>query len=234
MTKKHRALNFALVCFIVVAISAVATYLIIIANGYKINLQAKKLEKTGMIYLRYDPRDSKVYLDGVIQQNKDPLPIQNLLAKRYTVEVKKDLYNTWSKTINVESGQISDFENIILFLQNPKISDANIDEQQKLANSETTEATKASGLKIVSGELYWGEDLITRLSDLIIIATFYTDKKHIAYQIKNEIRIMDLDGSNDFKLIALASDNPSYWIFTDSGKNMIYQDGNSVKKAEIK
>ncbi len=234
MTKKHRALNFLLVCFIIVAISLIATYLIIIANGYKINLQAKKLEKTGMIYLKYEPRGAQVYLDGKVQANKNPLPIQNLSAKRYTIEVKKDLYNTWSKTTTVESGQVSNYENIVLFLQNPKIVGANDSEKQNLSNTEKTETTKSNGLKIVGGELYWGDDLITRLSDSILTATFYTDKKHIVYQIKNEIRIMDLDGSNDFKLIELSDSDSSYWIFADSGKNMIYQDGQNIKKAEIK
>ncbi|MCL5795289.1 MAG: hypothetical protein M1338_02940, partial [Patescibacteria group bacterium] len=70
---------------IAIVIIVVGTYLIIIANGYKINWQAKTLQKTGMIYLKSLPQDVNIFLDGKQVTQKTPARIGNLLPKRYDI-----------------------------------------------------------------------------------------------------------------------------------------------------
>lgn len=220
-----------LIVFLIIL--ALGGWLIFLANGYKINWPAKKIQKTGMIYLKSDPKEAEIYLDGRIKGQKTPLKLSYLLPGRYTVEVKKYDYQTWSKTVNVESGQVEVCGDIVLFKQAPEIISAGEEDKKILADS-LKKDDKSLGLEIKDSEIWWGDDLITRMSEPVTRISFWQDKKHLLFQIKNKIRIMDLDGSNNLKLIELSSEEISEWVLTDSGSILIYKDGPDIKKAEIK
>lgn len=231
--KKKKIFSLILVIIFGLFFVAVASYLLILANGYKINLQAKKIQKTGMIYLKSDPKDVEIYLDGKLINSKIPARISYLLPRRYTAEVKKLGFSNWSKTMNIESGQVAVCQNIVLFKNNPDLALANKEEIAALENGLKNDSNEL-GLKIKDGEIWWGDDLITRMSDPIKKVSFWNDKNHILFQIKNEIRIMDLDATNNIKLVELTNDQASNWLTQNSGKYLIYQDAEIVKKAEIK
>jgi len=232
MNKKKIVSTISMIVLVIFFV-VFAGYLLILANGYKINIQAKKIQKTGMIYLKTEPKDVEIFLDDKLITNKTPARLGYLLPKRYTVLVKKDEFYPWSKTLSVESGQVEVYQNIILFKDQPKMLTPSRDDIIALDNYKK-DNNETLGLITKDGEIWWGKDLITRMSAPVLNLSFIADKNHILLQINKEIHVIDLDGTNNFKLLELSSGAPSVWILTDAGKYIIYRDGDLTKKAELR
>jgi hypothetical protein len=215
--------------FIALVLLVVGAYLIIIANGYKINWQAKTLQKTGMIYLKTTPQDVDVFLDGKKVSQKTPARLGNLLPKRYDIKISKDNYLSWEKNFSVESGQVAVASDIILFLAKPIINE--VDESDKKLLQSTMQDN--FDVKIIDSELWWGDDLITRMFEPIKSAYLFPDKKHFIFQSKKELYVVDLDGSNNKKLYDLSSEDPIKIIFLQKGKIILYQNGQDINKIRV-
>lgn len=230
---RYKVGNICLLVVIIITLALVGTYLLMMANGYKINLQAKKIQKTGMIYLKTEPKDVEIFLDDKLMASKTPARLSYLLPKRYTALIKKDEFHSWSKTMSVESGLVEVHQNIILFRVQPKMLIASLDDVTLIDNYKK-DTSDTLGLVVKDSEIWWGKDLITRMSEPILNLSFIADDNHIIFQINKEIHVMDLDGTNNFKLLELSSNIPSVWILNDAGKYIIYRDGDLVKKAELR
>lgn len=218
--------------FFIILIIGMSVYLIIIANGYKINYKTWGLSKTGMIYLKSNPANVQIYIDGTKKSNQSPYRLSEILPGKYDVKIKLTDYHDWVKTFDVKEGMISSDENIILILEKPKdtpISDMEI----KDFNLEVSSWSKKD-LRIVNqNELWLNDKLITRYFEPIRNVVWYSDNKHIILQVGNEIKIIDPDGSNIVKLVRLASDNVSQFMPKDD-KFLLYKDGDKIKKIEIR
>lgn len=240
MTKEKKSFLYFLrlpIIFIIVAL--VSTYLILLANGYIINLKSKSISKTGMIYLKTDPRDVQIYLNDNLNSSKSPTRISNLNSGRYDVKITKDNYQDWQKTLVVEEGLVNIEDNIVLFLKNPV--DYPVTDEEKEAFGKLPNQLLNTDVKIVDGSEIWVPDpdnagkekLVTRLSTPIKNAIYYSDKQHILFQTKNEIHVVDLDGSNNLKLIALPSEDTSAFFVDQRGENLYYSTQGEIKKAKI-
>ena len=224
------------VLFILIAV--VGTYLILVANGYIFNLQARKIEQTGMIYLKSDPKNVDVYLNGELKATKTPAKLPELLKGRYEVAIKKEGYHEWFKFYLVEKGYVNADDDIILFFENPEIISATEEEMKNFENY--PQKLQQTNIEIKNENEIWlkslnanEEDvLVTRLSDIIKNAVYYSDKKHIIYQVKNEIRAVDLDGTNNINLLNLESDARSDFMVDENGQYLFFTD-NGLKKARI-
>ncbi|OGZ18801.1 MAG: hypothetical protein A2175_00780 [Candidatus Nealsonbacteria bacterium RBG_13_42_11] len=124
MTKRTRTILFLTftVIFILVA-PVVGLY----SQGYRIDLNppsgGKVLTQTGGIYLKVLPKQVEVYLDGELKQKTDfifgSLLIEDLLPKKYKIEVKKAGFYSWEKTLEVKEKEVVEAKNIVLFTANP-------------------------------------------------------------------------------------------------------------------
>jgi hypothetical protein len=209
------------------------------ANGYIINLKSKSVLKTGMIYLKTDPRDVQIYLNNEFNSSKSPTKISNLTAGRYDIKISKDKYQDWQKTLTVEEGLVNIEDNVVLFLKdavNYPVSDDEKNAFNKLPNQLLT-----SDVKIIDNSEIWVPDpdnagqekLVTRLSTPIKSAIYYSDKQHILFQIKNEIHVVDLDGSNNIKLIELPSEDTATFFVDQKGEFLYYSSQGEIKKMKI-
>lgn len=233
MTKTRKIFGFIIWVIFIAIICVVALYLLLVANGYKVNAKTWEFEKTGMIYIKSNPKDSTVYVNGEQISEKTPLRYGEILPKRYEVKVSKYDYNDWNKTFNVESGMVSSADYVELFLVNPK--ELEVHEQEQLGFDLLLEQWPAKGLEIKLGAEIWFNDvLVTRFSSEVKYVNWYFDRKHILFQIRDEIRVMDPDGSNNIKLVDLSSDFPSEFMPYDEGKSLLYKDGKEIKKVIIK
>jgi hypothetical protein len=92
-----------------------------------------------------------------------------------------------------------------------------------------------SGLTNQGYEIWNNNTLITRFSEPVSKAIWYTsDQDHIVFQQGNEIRVIELSGSNDTLLVTLSSGNPASFILNDKGDRLYFKDGDSYKVAEIR
>ena len=100
-----------------------APSLILYAQGYRLNLPltpgGKLIVKTGGIYLKVDPKQAEVYINGQLSEKTDYFfkysLVENLLPRQYRVEVKKSGYQTWQKDLDVKEKEVTEARNILLF-----------------------------------------------------------------------------------------------------------------------
>lgn len=231
MIKKRIFLIMFWIIYLAIII-LISAYLIIIANGYKIHYQTKSIQKTGMIYLKSEPKDVQVYINDKLMANKTPYKLAEVFADRYEAKISKDGYWNWQKTFKVESGKTSANEYIQLFLQEPQ--KMSVSEEEKKSFASLLDDWPAKGLEIKNiSEIWFNDVYITRFSQEIKNVSWHTDLKHIILQIDKEILIMEPDGANVSRLIALESNQKSRFIIIDNGKILFYQDGEQIKKAKI-
>lgn len=217
----------------ILTLLAVGSWLIITANGYKINWRAKNLEQTGMIYLKSDPRDVEIYLNNKLYGRKTPIKIAGLLPRRYDVEIKKDDYSGWKKSFTVASGQVEVAEDILLFYNQPKELEISSEETKNFLDEQAKERNNL-GVVAKDNEIWWDDTLITRFMSAIKNPMLYPDKKHILFQRNKEINAIEIDGANSTKIVDLSSEQPTKMFLGDNGRILYYEDGERVKKIKIR
>jgi len=119
MNIKLRRLYFIL---IIIVFLVVAPALLTYAIGYRFDFEQNKIVQVGIISIETKPRDCQIYIDGVLHDKTTPTIINNLLPKRYTIEIKKEGYFTYTKTVDVNSGLSTVFPDIRLFKNDIKIN----------------------------------------------------------------------------------------------------------------
>jgi len=212
------------ILFLVAIVLGFSTWLILLSQGYKINWAARKIQETGTIYLKSNPKNVNILLNNKLISKKTPCKISELLPGRYDVEISLPNFQSWKKNFNVESGLVNVDENIILFYQNPKVANPTQQEIDKF----NTNNILSSLLKISENEIWYEDQLVTRVSAKVESAFLYFDSFHIVYQSNNQLRIIGLDGSNDVKIADLNTNKPIK-IFSTS-KALFFSDGEQINK----
>ena len=126
MTKKTRKILFFGCAILFVLFAPLA---IIYSQGYRINFSPGEGEKiitqTGGLFLKIQPRQAKVYIDGKLKENTDfffgSLLVENLLPGKYAIEVRKEGYSSWQKTLEIKEKTVTEAKDIVLFPENPGI-----------------------------------------------------------------------------------------------------------------
>jgi len=120
MSKKTRKILFV-ICSIFFLLAAPS--IILYSQGYRIDWKAKKITLTGGLFLKILPKQVEIYLDSKIRKKTDwffgSVLIENLLPKKYTVKIKKELFHPWEKSLEIEEQKVTTATNIILFPKNP-------------------------------------------------------------------------------------------------------------------
>jgi len=99
MTKKTRTILFLVFLFIFLS---AAPAVVLYSQGYRIDFDNKKISRTGGLFLKIEPKQVEIYLDGKLTEKTDfffgSVLIENLLPKKYEIEIKKPEFATWEKT----------------------------------------------------------------------------------------------------------------------------------------
>jgi hypothetical protein len=101
--------TFLLILFLIIAVT----------RGYRPNLQKKSLVSTGILAISSDPKAAKVYVNGKLEGVTDIN--LNLEPGEYQVEIKKEGYNSWQKTVKLKGELVLTLE-ALLFPINPSLS----------------------------------------------------------------------------------------------------------------
>jgi len=129
MTKKTRTLLFfiLLFCFLVLAPS-----IVFYSWGYRFNFETKAIVKTGAFYFKVLPKSAQISIapldskGNVIKEKEiikktdfffDAALIENLLPKKYQIEIKKDGFYSWKKILELKENQVAEAKNIVLVPQ---------------------------------------------------------------------------------------------------------------------
>lgn len=183
MTKKTRTIIF--LTFLIIFLS-VTPVVCLYSQGYRVDFNppagGKILTQTGGIYFKILPKQSDIYLDGKLREKTDflfgSLLIENLLPKKYKIEVKKAGFYSWEKTLEIKEKEVTEARNIVLFPANPdfKILSRGADnfwfspDQKKIIMKEPFDTTQGKSASNWALKLY--EPLKNVKSHLINAADF--------------------------------------------------------------
>ncbi|MFH1582560.1 MAG: PEGA domain-containing protein [bacterium] len=96
---------------------------ILYSQGYRININVtegdKLITQTGGIFIKATPKQAEIYINGKIKEKTDFLfgsvLIENLLPGKYEIEVKKENYQSWKKSLEVKEKEVAEAKSILLF-----------------------------------------------------------------------------------------------------------------------
>lgn len=216
--------------------ASIAISVLFFAEGYRLNLKNLRVIKTGVVFFSSEPKAATVYLDGKKLDKTTPYA-QNLKPGTYSASIESSGYVTWSSSFKIESGLVTEFDPIILFKQNPEIS--NLSDQRKIdllnypvdylaVNNDKNTLTE-NGY-----EIWQNNTLVTRFSDPVNSVLWYPDMNHILYQQGDEIRIIEVTGNNDNLLVKLSSTNSVHYTVNNRGDELYFLDGDQYKMAKIR
>ena len=123
MTKKSRTILFSILTALFLTVTpGIALY----SWGYRFDFDSGKIVQTGAFYFKVFPRSAEIYLDGKRMKKTDfffgASYVENLLPKKYEVEIKKDGFHPWKKTLEVKEKQVTDAKNVVLIPEEPEFS----------------------------------------------------------------------------------------------------------------
>ena len=119
MNKKTRKILF-FVFFLIFLLGA--PLIILYYQGYRFDLEKKSLTQTGGLFLKVTPKQAEIYIDGELVKKTDfffgSTLIENLLPKKYKIEIKKEEYFPWEKILEIRAKEVTEGKNIVLFPEN--------------------------------------------------------------------------------------------------------------------
>ena len=115
-TKTRRVLFIILTVIFIIA----GTILVLYSRGARFDFKNLELVQTGGIYLKTEPTDVKIQMDGKSIKNRagflqSGTLINNLKPGGYKVFIQAQDYHPWEKEIQVVSSNVAVFDGIILF-----------------------------------------------------------------------------------------------------------------------
>jgi len=127
MIKRTRTILFLICLFLFILI---APSVIFYSQGYRFDFDPPaggiKITQIGGLFLKVEPKQVEIYLDGKLKKKTDfffgSALIENLLPKKYKIEVKKEEYHPWEKILEIKEKQVTEAKNIVLFPKNPNFT----------------------------------------------------------------------------------------------------------------
>jgi len=119
MTKKRRTLLFFACLF---SFLVIAPTIVLYSQGYRLDLKNRTVTKTGAFYVKVSPKSCDVLINGKLKTKTDFFfgsdLIENLVPGAYLMEIKKEGYIPWQKTLKIKAMMTTEAKNVILFPQN--------------------------------------------------------------------------------------------------------------------
>ena len=229
-SKRRKIIFFIFWPVLVISFILAAFFVVLLANGYHLNQNTWRLEKTGTIVLNGPFSGGKVNLDGT-DVGGLPTSLRMLSIGRHEVIVTKDGYQTWINVFNVLAGRAIIVNNLTLFYQNPVIVKvANPDKVS--VNVKNDFILQGKNLEIKNDEIYFQGKLQTRFSQPVLGAIYDSSINHLFVQIGSEIRTVNANDLNEFTIIKLQKPDPT--IFSVSDRTLYFFDGGELYQAEIR
>ena len=218
--------------FLVSSFLALALFILYEANGYRLNKQTWRLELTGLISLDGQPKqvDSIMINGKKVDDTILPYKVKKLLPGYYDIIITKSGYQNWAKSFYLDGGQAFEDKKMFLFFDKPIIKESvrNI----SLDSLKNDAKNQASQVVIKDNEIWYDDELLTRFSDAPKSAILADDHLHIFFQLGSELRVIELDGSNNSKLFDLPSADT--YVFSQNNDRVYYIDKDKVFEVEIR
>ncbi len=218
-----------------IIIALISLFLIYYVQGYRVDWNEMKLIKTGVVVLFSEPMPDEIIINGEKQEVDDNFAM-SLQPGHYDVEINKEGYTTWQRTLNVDSKIVVSQKDIVLFISDATVSELTNQKNIDLINVPDTTLVEFAPEELNTNghEIWVNGKLVTRFSKDVSNVKWYPDMSHIMYQMDDEIRVIEATGYNDTLLVKLSSSSPSRFAIGGKGKELYFTDNNLYYKATIK
>jgi len=119
MKRKNRLIILA---FCILLFFLIAPLILLYSQGYRFDFDKNKIVKTGGIFIKVSNTSAEIYINEKFVKKTgffaNATLIENLLPKKYNIEVKKAEFQTWQKNLEIKEKQVTKVENILLVKQN--------------------------------------------------------------------------------------------------------------------
>jgi len=123
MTKRTRTIIFLVCLFLFISIAPTAIFY---SQGYRFDFETKKITQTGGLFLKTEPKQVEVFIDGKLKKKTDfffgSALIENLLPKKYKIQIKKEGYYPWEKNLEIREREVTEAKKIVLIPVNPNFN----------------------------------------------------------------------------------------------------------------
>ncbi len=120
MTQRTRLTIFL---FLLVLFLLVAPLAVFYSLGWRFDWKTKKIIQPGIFYFKVWPKNVEIYLNNNLEEKTDfffgSVLVENLLPGNYNVEIKREGFHSWEKTLEIEKRQATEVKNIVLIPENP-------------------------------------------------------------------------------------------------------------------
>ncbi len=100
---------------LIMSFFVIAPLIILYTAGYRYDFSKQKIEQTGVLSIDAKPRDVTVYLNGVHIKKTMPIRLPNRAPGTYTLLMKKNGYQNWTKDVTIKSQKTTYIKKITLF-----------------------------------------------------------------------------------------------------------------------
>jgi hypothetical protein len=120
MTKRTRTFLFL---SLVILFLLIAPFTVFYSLGWRFDWETKKIFRPGIFYFKVWPKSAEIYLNGELKKKTDfffgSALIENLSPKKYDVEIRKEGFQVWKKSLEIKKGEVTEGKNIVLVPQSP-------------------------------------------------------------------------------------------------------------------
>ena len=118
MTKRSRTVLFLVLAFVFLL---TAPLTVLFTQGYRFDWETKQIAQVGAFYFKVHPLRAEVHIDEKHTESTDILfgsvLTKKFIPRSYKVQIIKDGYHTWEKTLQIVPKQVTEAKNITLFPQ---------------------------------------------------------------------------------------------------------------------
>jgi hypothetical protein len=113
----HPRIRLFLFLIFLFAFLITAPLVVLYTAGYRFDFTANAIVHTGVLNVTSVPRSATVWIDGEKQSDRTPSVLDDVMPGDHRVEVTKDGYTRWEKTLLVESRDTTFVYDAMLFLE---------------------------------------------------------------------------------------------------------------------
>ena len=123
MTRRSRNIIFGI---LFISFLIIAPLTVFYSLGWRFDWETKKIVQTGIFYFKTWPKGSQVYINGELRDKTDiffgSALIDNLMPGEYRIEIMRDGYHSWGKTLEIKRREVSEANNIVLIPKDPNFN----------------------------------------------------------------------------------------------------------------
>lgn len=240
------------------AVFVIVTLITLTMLGFRFDANNGNLEQYAFLQFSSIPSGATVVVDGVVLGSKTPNKI-SVPAGKHKIEMWRDKYETWHKSINVKSGtltwlnytllvpkkltveSVANYESIYLTLASPK---GNYMLIQKQSNKPTFDLVDLSSDTIKSTNITIPADIYSEattpgINHIFKIEKWNNDERYVlvnhTYGEKSEWLVLDTQNVSQTKNITKLFDLVISGVtFSENSGNTLYAvDSNDIRKLDL-